>query len=246
MKMKKSHKPSLDFVIPVFNPVKGWEIDVIESLDQISMQYPELNINPVIINDGSLNDIEPSIDQIRKKFKKVTYLYHPENKGKGASIRKGLGESNSEFSLFIDADIPYTYSSIKSVIDHIFHNNNIDVVIGVRDQSYNEKLKGRRKILSSLLMNINKHLFHLKTYDTQAGLKVMNELGRKSLLQTKANRFLFDLEFILLCKKNNLHIQTHIVKAKSNMSSSSLSLGTLIKEIPSFMQILKIYISTII
>ena len=148
-----------------------------------------------------------------------------------------MDNSDADFTLFIDSDIPYTNDSIIALIEKLITSNEIDIVIGVRDRSYKNQLHGRRRVLSYSLLFFNRRFLGLQNYDSQAGLKAMNNKGKKAYLTSKANRFLVDLEFLVRAKKRNLKIVPIVIQAREDLHSSSISLSALIKEIPSLIRI---------
>ena len=62
-------KQSLDFVIPVFNPSEGWEIEVIKAIIEVSRKFNNLSINPIIVNDGTSRSLTKDFSELKKATK---------------------------------------------------------------------------------------------------------------------------------------------------------------------------------
>jgi len=243
--LKAKVKQTLDIIIPVYNPDTNWHKLVVEYLNNVISDHSNLSILPTVVNDGSKKDITSDITCIKSEITNFNFLNIHTNVGKGAAIREALKNSNSDFSLYVDADMPYDLISINAVINAITSKSKPDLVVGVRSNSYSENLRGRRKLLSKMLVYFNKYILRLPIYDTQAGLKAMNPIARDILLSTTANRFLFDLEYMLLCKKNKLILISKLISPRKNIISSKFNFFTLVEEVPGLFTILKIHISTI-
>jgi hypothetical protein len=77
-----------------------------------------------------------------------------------------------------------------------------DIVTGCRRKgNYFSSLPFKRRMVSKGLIIFNRQFLRLPVYDTQAGIKGFNKYGRAMFLKTTINRFLFDMEFILLASK---------------------------------------------
>jgi len=164
--------------------------------------FEDFEINLVLVNDGSTQKIFPISTDIS-----IEYIENTENQGKGFSIRKGLSHClQSDIYLYTDVDIPYDTESMVQIIDSI--RVGTDIALSRRDVDYVENTKFDRKITSLGLKWFIRNIIGLRNYDTQGGLKGFNEKGKNILLNTKINRYLFDLEWIKLAEKKGLIIQS--------------------------------------
>ena len=191
----------------------------------------------IIVNDGSTVDMEDQIKEIGEVQPTVQYLQNTNNNGKGYTLRKGLRHGKSMYSMFTDIDFPYTLPDTINVIKTLIFND-IDVVVCSRNSTYYSHLNFQRRIISGFIHIINKLFFSLPTHDTQGGLKALNQAGKEIYLQTKANRYLSDLEFIKKVGKSNLRLRKVEVNLKENIQIPPIRFHLLLKEIPSFIRIL--------
>ena len=79
-----------------------------------------------------------------------------------------------------------------------------------------------RKVYSSFINFITYRYFSIPFRDTQAGLKGFNFFYAKKFKKVITNRFLFDLEFFLICIKNKGKIDTIDVNSKGSNYNSKL------------------------
>ena len=95
-------------------------------------------------------------------------------------------------------------------------------------------------MVSKILQRFIKILFpSLPVSDTQCGLKGMNEKGKNIFLQTKINRYLFDLEFILYSSKNHLKIRAIPVELREGIVFGRMNYKILLHESKNLWNILR-------
>ena len=85
---------------------------------------------------------------------------------------------------------------------------------------------------------MNKILFKLSIGDTQGGLKAMNSVGRKVVLETTIDRYLFDLETVKSASRKSLRIIGLNVRLQQNIELPGLGLKTLLQESRNFLTLI--------
>lgn len=221
---------SLDIVLPCYNPSEEWETTIISTYNSIQDLLPNTTISVVLVNDGSTKSVtKEKIELLRSSVPQTSIISYEQNKGKGYALRKGVEASTSELIIITDVDFPYQNQSFVDVFHSLCEGN--DVVLGYRNESYYKKTPPFRKRLSKTFRNILTQLFNLKTTDTQCGIKGFNQKGKALFLQTTINRFLFDLEFvILISKQKNIQVNSINVALKEGVIFSKMRLYILITE----------------
>lgn len=230
---------SLDIVVPCFNPRSGWETILAAGIANIKAQLPEGALNSVIlVNDGSTSGVsEKAVENLIGSCPEVKLIEYTQNKGKGYAVRKGVKSSEASLQIYTDIDIPYVEESVVQFYQ-LLANNEADVIVASRGDSYYNSLSTFRRILSKSLRWLNGLLFGLKIKDTQGGLKGFNAKGREVFLQTKVNRYLFDLEFIQKASKTELRLKAMDVQLKPDIVLPSPSPTILLKELHNFISLL--------
>jgi glycosyltransferase involved in cell wall biosynthesis len=91
----------LSVIVPVFNERNTLQ-EIVRRMRAVELPV-ELEV--VIVDDGSTDGTRKILPQIEDSTVRV--LLHPENRGKGAAIRTGLGAVRGDLVLIQDADLEY-------------------------------------------------------------------------------------------------------------------------------------------
>lgn len=229
---------TLDIVLPVFNPHLGWEKDIVSCYKALKSACTNKYLTRLIlIDDGNKRDLTRGKQYILDKIEESSWFHYKLNKGKGYALREGIKRSTGEVIIYTDFDFPYSIDTMKSMVDKL-HIEQCDVVIGVRDEAYYNKIKGPRSWLSKILRKLNSRHFDLITNDTQCGLKVFNQKGAEVFLRTETNRYLVDVEFLKLLSKSTLDQCLYTVKLREGITLSKVSDLRIFRELFNYMKLL--------
>lgn len=225
--------------MPCFDPLFDWVATIEKYYDEIQSTLKGVKVNLILVNDGTTRNLDDDIIKLKDKLSEaLSVIELDKNYGKGFATRKGIEISNAEHIIFTDVDFPYSTDSLISLHRNLV-NESSDVVIGIRDKNYYNAIPKSRKKISTRLKKVNQKLFKLITSDTQCGLKGMNKKGKELLLQTKENRYLFDLEFVkLISKRDDLNIKLQTVRLREGVSFSKVPFAKIIGESFSYLKIL--------
>lgn len=224
-------------VIPIYNPEKDIEDIMLKQYDGLIRAMPHLSFELIIIDDGSKQSVAPILDKLRSKFQIVKYIQHSENQGKGKALRNGVQKAQGDIILYTDYDFPYEVTSMVNIIKSLQSNEN-DLAIGVRPESYYNKIPKNRKRLSKNLQKINALLLKLPTGDTQAGLKAFTKKIKPLFLKTTIDGFLFDLEFLKMAQGRNLKTTLVEIELRDDVILSEVKTSHLIRELISYGRVL--------
>lgn len=230
--MNDGRGTEIDIVLPCYNPPEGWIDRVIDGYHQLSQGLQGTDVHLIIVNDGSNPPItQADVRQIEENVDKFLWVDQQPNRGKGAALRTGMKHCRSEFIVFTDIDFPYTMDSNIGLCEALL-TGEADVVVGQRKKKYYEKTPWQREFISKLLKGINKYILRIPVTDTQCGLKGFNRIGLKAFLDTSVNRYLFDLEFLILAgsRKYNLTVKPFVVELREGVTFSKLNLKILFTE----------------
>lgn len=223
------NSPSVDIILPCFNPQKDWATIVVDAFKMIESDAKNWIPNLIIVNDGSTQEVnENDIIYIQESIPSLKWISYQKNKGKGFALRKGVEESSSDFIILTDIDFPYTHQSLMSLVKVLIKKDS-DVIAGERSNKYYEHTPYTRKIISKFLKSIVKDFLKIKVTDTQCGLKGMTKEMGSLFLSTNINRYLFDIEFLWLAGKKHKVVAIP-VKLKDNIVFSKMNLKILLIE----------------
>lgn len=229
--------PSLDIVLPCYNPQEGWAENIIRSFESLQRKLPDTAIRLIVVNDGSAKNIHEGVELLKAKIPGISLKGYAQNKGKGYAVREGVRGANAQVIIYTDIDFPYEEQGLLAMYDAL-RRNTCDIAIGVRDGNYYDNVPFARRIISRLLKSVIRHTLRTPTADTQAGLKGFNAAGRAVFLKTKTNRYLFDLEFVwLAAQEKQARISCVPVKVKGDVVFRKMHLSILFTEALNFMRI---------
>lgn len=189
----------LHVIIPCYNPPAGWEQALALKFADFQAAAAALadEIGLVVVNDGSVrNAAVANFERLKALVPAVQVVSYSENRGKGYALRQGVRASDATLILVTDADFPYTIPSMCRVVEALRAGGGI--AAGNRDTAYYAKVPAFRRALSKALRWLLRNVLRQPIDDSQCGLKGFDATGRKIFLETTIDRFLFDLEFLML------------------------------------------------
>ena len=206
---------NLSVIVPVYN----FKTKIIDNLELLinKLNSFEKNHELIIIDDGSSDGTVHEIENFIKNNIRIKFLKNDKNEGKGYCVRRGFVNSIGKIKLFIDCDIPYI-DRLEEMYFEVYKKK-FDVCI-IERVFFLKDLKSInfiiRRLISFLFNFTVKFFFVQNINDTQSGLKVFN--GDIKILNTYSlNKFLFDIELLMYCRKKKLDIS--ILKEQSNKTN---------------------------
>ncbi len=199
----------LSVIVPAFNEEKIISENINKYNNYLKTQNYFYEI--IIVNDGSYDNTQEIIKKICEQNQNIKAINLDKNYGKGYAVKQGMAQAQGNYHLFLDADNSTSIDHIEKALSLIQKNE--DIIIGSRNprDTKRTKLIIRQplwKILlgkaGNLLIRI---LFKIKIHDTQCGFKIFSKkVSNKIFPKLKLNRWLFDLETLVLAKKYNYKI----------------------------------------
>ncbi|MCA8832686.1 glycosyltransferase family 2 protein [Hymenobacter pini] len=232
---------TLAIVLPCYRPPDDWAANILTSLQRLQGLLPaHVVVHLYVVNDGAEAAVtEADIQLLQNALTdRFTYLAYPNNHGKGHALRKGMAEVQEPYCLFTDIDFPYQEHSMAAVY-RLLVQSGADIVVGVRDDAYYAQVPPARRRVSKLLRRVTRHVLRLPVEDTQCGLKGFNTTGRQLFLRTTTQRYLFDLELLLLASRlKHLRVVPQVVELKPGIIFSRLNPRILLTETTNLIRIL--------
>jgi len=116
--------PLLSVVMPVFN-----EASTIEEIVRRVLAIP-IRVQLIVVDDCSTDGTRDVLATLQRDLG-FTLLLQPQNRGKGAALRRGFADVQGDLVVIQDADLEYSPEELPGLIDLICQGR-ADVVYGSR------------------------------------------------------------------------------------------------------------------
>jgi glycosyltransferase involved in cell wall biosynthesis len=118
-------RPLVSVVVPVYN-----EAATVGQIVEQLLELP-LQLEILLVDDGSTDGSPAELVRLGGAHPEVQVLTQPQNRGKGAAVRRGITESTGDILLIQDADLEYSPSDIPALIGPLL-SGTADAVFGTR------------------------------------------------------------------------------------------------------------------
>ena len=139
-------KKTLTIGIPAYNEEKNIR-DTFLTITKAHKKFKDLNLDIIIINDGSKDRTAEIADEIASLNKNVLVIHNEINEGLGVGFRKALASAKGEYFLFVPGDNDLPVELLVSLFAEI---GKADIII-----SYflNREVRGRIRNTISIIYN---------------------------------------------------------------------------------------------
>lgn len=197
-------KPKVSIIIPCYN--EEWHLErnyqeIIHTMATVSYDY-EL----IFVDDGSSDGTREIIKKIAEYHDRVRYIFHGQNRGRGAAVRTGLAAANGDIAGFLDIDLEVHSRYIPAMIQAV--EDGADVVCGDRTYKMPLSLYDLFRDFLSLMYTVLVRVFlHIGVKDTEVGYKFFNmKTARKLVEFTHNDGWFWDTEVIATARIRGLNI----------------------------------------
>lgn len=221
----------LSVIIPVYNEKNTIRelLSRVKSVDGIDMEI-------IIVDDASKDGTTDILKEMEAENPDVKFIYKPENKGKGDTLKLGFQNSTGDYVIVQDADLEYDPNDYKKLI-RALEEEGVDVVYGSRFSGNYEDMSNLHYFGNKMLTLITNILFGVMLTDMETCYKLMpGEFVRS--IDIKSPRFDFEPEITAKILKHKLRIRevpisykgrTHSEGKKITWKDGIAAVSTLIK-----------------
>ena len=198
----------LSVIVPAYNE----ELRLPKTLKKIDgyLRKQSYSYEILVVDDGSKDKTGEVAESFREKIKNLRAISYKENKGKGYAVRLGMLQAKGDYRLFTDADNSAPIEQIEKFWPEF--EKGFEIVIGsklIEGAVIGLPRSWWRIILTkgfNLLRKIILNLWEIK--DTQAGFKCFKkEAAERIFPECKINGFAFDIEILILARRNGFYIK---------------------------------------
>jgi len=203
---------TISFVIPVYNEEKRLIKTTTALRNAVIPEYLKLE-KIIFVNDGStdatLNLLYKFSNQIEQdtgvKVKTVSY---GKNRGKGYAIKTGMAYSESDYTLFFDADMATPLLELEKFV-HLMRDNR-PVIIGTRKNGESTVINHQpryREILGRAYTLLSQLMLNTWATDFTCGFKAFSREARVDVFaRSMIDRWGYDSEILFLSRKLGYNI----------------------------------------
>ena len=204
--------PYLSVIIPAYNE-ENLIVSTLDCLQTYLSSRPE-EYEIIVVDDGSHDKTVQSVEAWQKNnHVDSRLLVNSQNMGKGFSIRRGVEQSQGQFIIFTDADLPYELEAVDEFLKAL--QNGCDLAIGSRVLP-GSQVKGvpiLRFVSGQIFSWMVQAVLFSGLPDTQCGFKSFKSVAAKEIFRrlTIAG-FGFDVEMLFVARKLKFAIQPVAVR----------------------------------
>ena len=189
---------SISVVLPAHN-----EAENIKTTVESCVSYLEKNASDyevVVVNDGSSDDTQQIVQELKSTNSKVILVNHPVNMGYGSALRSGFDKASCEYIFFMDSDGQFNINDLDRLIPLVSAK---DVVIGYREDRADSFIRSLNAWLYGLYIYL---IFGLKVRDMDCAFKVFPTRAYQDIRPIKSDGALFSAEFLIKLQRKGFKL----------------------------------------
>ena len=227
----------ISIVIPVYNEEKRLK-KTFAALGALPAD-PRFSVGEIIfVDDGSNDGTKKLIEDFRHSAS-VKLVSYAKNRGKGYAVKQGMMAADSDYALFLDADMSTPLGELKKFAP--FMEQEARVIIGTR-KTAGAKILKRQPYLRQKMGEVYTALANLATgadvSDFTCGFKCFSREAIRGIFpHMKIDRWSYDAEILYLARLRDLKIE-EIPVEWTNDEDSRVRLGK--DALRSFLDLIKI------
>lgn len=205
---------NLAIIIPAYNEGKRIGSTLSRIISYIKTQ--DFLSRIIVVNDGSVDDTLKVIDEYCDCGVPIDIYTQTRNKGKGASVKRGIEMAQSDYVLFSDADLSTPIEELGNMLEQI--ERGYDIVIGSRATIGSDIVKKQsigRRSMGKIFNRLVQFFVFKGIKDTQCGFKLFRtDVAKKIVSYQMIKGFAFDVELLYIAKKMGYRVLEAPVKWK--------------------------------
>lgn len=209
----------ISLIIPAYNEEKNI-LGTLEKYDDFFEKKFGKDYEIIIAPNNCTDNTLEIVEDFAKNKKQIRIFNIPNYTGKGGAVMKGFEIAKGKYVGFVDADIS---TGPENFFKLYKNKGNFDGIIAsrrIKGAIIKPKRKLNRELSSYLFNKLVNLLFDLKFKDTQCGAKLFKKETVTILLKNYTEKgWIFDIDLLCLCKKNNLRILEYPIHWKELKSS---------------------------
>lgn len=213
---ERTNPVDLTVVIPAYNE----EHRLGESLRKVAnyLKGRDETFEILVVDDGS--EDRTAAVAAEHSHRHVELLRQPENRGKGAALKRGVLSSHGAWVLLCDADLS---TPIEDLVTLKARAEEAEVILGSRavsDSQVTQRQPIYRELMGKTFNRILRTLALVSEQDTQCGFKLLRgDVARELFADLTIERFAFDVELVCLARDRGYRVVEQGVRWQDSPSS---------------------------
>ncbi len=195
----------LSIVVPAFNEERRIGPTLARLLDYGKRRLAGFEI--LVVDDGSTDRTREVVEDLARAEPALKLVRLPENRGKGAAVRRGMLEAKLRHVLFTAADLSTPIEDVELLFGELDH---VPVAIGSRalaGSRIEERQPFYREWMGRGFNLLVQGAALPGIHDSQCGFKLFAlEAAREVFSRARLDGFAFDVEALFLCRKLGLRV----------------------------------------
>jgi dolichyl-phosphate beta-glucosyltransferase len=191
-------KLAFSLVLPAYNESRRLPPYLVAIRDYLDQRYTAA-YEVLVVDDGSTDGLAAALLPFQADWPALRLLREPENRGKGAAVRRGMLAAAGELILFADADGATPIDQEARLAAAI--SRGADVAVGSRllaDPNVLRHRNWRRAAAGRLFAWMAHWYFHPPVNDTQCGFKMFRrQVAQRVFSLAEESGYLFDIEVVV-------------------------------------------------
>jgi dolichyl-phosphate beta-glucosyltransferase len=211
----------LSIVIPAYNEA----LRLPQTLDRLDafLGKQAYTAEVIVVDDGSRDRTQEVVRAHRFQAPvRLRLLANARNRGKGASVRRGVAAARGEFVLFTDADLSTPIAAVQALFAAL--EKGADVALGSRAVPGAQVLTHQPKYRELMGKTFNRFVQGVilpGLHDTQCGFKLFRgAAARRIFRRLTTPRFGFDVEVLYLARRAKLTLAEVPVEWRNSPAST--------------------------
>jgi len=189
--------PALSIFYPAHNEAKNLPALISHANDFVQRQnFP---VEVIVVNDGSLDESEKVLADLKTKYSFLKSVSHAHNKGYGEALRSGFVHSKAPLVFYTDGDFQFRLDELEKFVP-LLKSEKWDALIGYRHNRQDNLIRKMNALLWGLLIRLS---LGIKARDIDCAYKLFRKESLENLVFTTTGAMI-STELLFHLQKNHL------------------------------------------